>query len=146
MKAFCGKEGEILEEKIMLATGNFERVKLACEFLSARLKNLVSGHDNIIATIKAVAGNATVNSVKTLADRSFLSVRQFERKFREFSGFSPKLCMRITRFNTVLNKAGRDKTLTDIAYDHGYYDQSHFIHDFKMFAVATRKNISAMKQ
>ncbi len=64
-----------------------------------------------------------------------LCTRQFERRFKEYSGFSPKLFSRITRFQSSLDSFGnKDKSLTDIAYDCDYYDQSHFINDFKEFS------------
>jgi AraC-like DNA-binding protein len=39
------------------------------------------------------------------------------------------------RFESALEEYGnRNKSLTEIAYDCGYYDQSHFIHEFKEFS------------
>ncbi len=62
-------------------------------------------------------------------------MRQFERKFKQFSGFSPKLFSRIIRFQSAIKKYDDKKMpLTEIAYECGYYDQSHFIHDFKEFS------------
>jgi len=70
-----------------------------------------------------------------LANDYFLSERQFERQFRKFSGFSPKLFSRIVRFQSALTQYGNnEKSLTEIALETGYYDQSHFIHDFKEFS------------
>ena len=40
---------------------------------------------------------------------------------------------RIIRFQAALKEYGSKKTLTDIAQDCGYYDQSHFINDFREF-------------
>ena len=134
IKAFCGKDGEILEEKIMLAVNNQQRVKLVCDFLAARLKNVKTGFTNILASIKLISRSSEVTSVNALAHNSFLSVRQFERRFKEFSGFSPKLFLRITRFNSVLNRTFPRQSLAQIAYECGYYDQSHFIHDFQKFS------------
>jgi len=134
IKSLCGKEGEILEEKIMLALDNDQRVKLASDFLEARLKNVRTEFTNIFSSIKAISNYCPATSIKALADNSFLSVRQFERRFKEFSGFSPKLFFRITRFNSLLNKTFQNKSLAQIAYEHGYYDQSHFIHDFQKFS------------
>src|SRR6266542_725895 len=125
IKTLCGKEGEILEEKIMLASDNNQRVKLACDFLKARLKNVKTEYTNILSSIKSISSSSHLTSVKALSDNSFLSVRQFERRFKEFSGFSPKLFLRITRFNSLLYKPFQNKSLAQIAYEYGYYDQSH---------------------
>jgi len=134
INTLCGKEGEIFEEKIMLASDNYQRVKLTSDFLIARLKNIKTEYTNIFSSIKAISNPFHLTSVKALADNSFLSVRQFERRFKEFSGFSPKLFLRIRRFNSVLNKPFHNKSLADIAYEYGYYDKSHFIHDFQKFS------------
>lgn len=138
-KTLCGKEGEILEEKIMLASDNSHRVKLIADFLEARLINIKTGYTNYFSTINSITNAYQVSSVKLLAANNFLSVRQFERKFKEFSGFSPKLFLRITRFNSVLNKTFQNKSLTQIAHEYGYYDQSHFIHDFHKFSGSNPK-------
>ena len=64
-----------------------------------------------------------------------ISQRQLERTFKEYAGFSPKTFARILRFQSATNHYGTTKkTLTEIALDCGYYDQSHFIHDFSQFS------------
>ena len=74
-------------------------------------------------------------NVQEMAGRAFLSTRQFERNFKQFAGFSPKLYSRIIRFQAAMQQYGnKAMSLTAIAYECGYYDQSHFIHDFKEFS------------
>lgn len=134
IKTLCGKDGEILEEKIMMAFDNDQRVKLTCDFLEARLKNVSTEYSNKFSFMNSIPNSGKVPSIKVLADNSFLSLRQFERRFKEFSGFSPKLFLRIKRFNSTLNKSFPNQCLAEIAYEYGYYDQSHFIHDFQKFS------------
>jgi AraC-like DNA-binding protein len=74
--------------------------------------------------------------VDDLAAHVRLGARQFERRFQEQVGLSPKLFLRILRFQEVLNaiRYGLDATSwADVAAAHGFYDQAHFIHDFKGF-------------
>jgi AraC-like DNA-binding protein len=134
IKTLCGQEGEILEEKIMLASDNGQRVKLVSDFLEARLKHVRPEFANIFSSIITISNSYQATSVKSLAANNFLSVRQFERRFKEFSGFNPKLFLRITRFNSLLNKPFQNKPLAQIAFEYGYYDSSHFIHDFQQFS------------
>jgi transcriptional regulator GlxA family with amidase domain len=70
-----------------------------------------------------------------LANKSYLSTRQFIRKFEERTGISPKLFDRIVRFD----KAYRDKNnhpdldwLT-ISLNNGYYDYQHLTKDYRDF-------------
>jgi AraC-like DNA-binding protein len=77
----------------------------------------------------------SLETVEQLSAQFNLSQRQFERKFTEYAGFTPKVYSRIIRFQSALSHYGSDyKSLTDIAYECGYYDQSHFIHEFKEFS------------
>jgi AraC-like DNA-binding protein len=58
-----------------------------------------------------------------------------ERKFKDYSGFSPKDFFNIVRFKNVLKEAEQKrKPLAQIAIDSGYYDQSHFTNEFKKFS------------
>jgi AraC-like DNA-binding protein len=134
LQTLCGKEGDILEEKIMLASNNNERFKTVTDFLEIRLKNVRKEFSSICSSIKAISNSYKAVSVNLLASNNFLSVRQFERRFKEFSGFSPKQFLRIARFNSLLNKPFQNKRLAEIAFEYGYYDESHFNHDFKQFS------------
>jgi AraC-like DNA-binding protein len=64
-----------------------------------------------------------------------MSERSLERKFRQHIGISPKLFSRINRFQEAfrLLKNNNYIKLSDIAFDAGYTDQSHFIREFKEF-------------
>ena len=62
-----------------------------------------------------------------------LGLRQLERRFNEIVGLPPKRLARIIRFQSALGSiySNPDRELTGIAYDHGYSDQAHFIHECK---------------
>lgn len=134
--ALLGREGRELEERIMTAGSNDRRVEILLGFLAARLsRSKRELPPPMFASINHIIETRGLTDVGTLAGRFFMSNRNFERKFKEFSGFSPKLYSRIIRFQAALKEYGNpDKSLTEIAYDCGYYDQSHFISDFKEFS------------
>jgi AraC-like DNA-binding protein len=74
--------------------------------------------------------------VADLAAHAGLSPRQLERRFGEQVGLSPKLFLRILRFQEVLHALRHDVNVgswADMALAHGFYDQAHFIRDFKSF-------------
>jgi len=87
----------------------------------------------IASAIKYVIHSRPIHTVTQLADRFNLSERQFDRKFKEYAGFSPKTYLRLVRLNQVLKQHNQNKPLGLIAQECGYYDQSHFIHDVKAF-------------
>jgi AraC-like DNA-binding protein len=74
-----------------------------------------------------------------VAAKSCLSTRQFERQARIRLGLPPKLYARIVRFFFAfrLKRKRPDLTWTAISNTCGYFDQMHFIRDFKAFAGAT---------
>ncbi len=130
-----GREGVQLEEQIMLAADTKARVKILSIFLEQRIHRNMREDKTIAASVWHIMRAKGRIDVKTLAGQFGISTRQFERKFKEHSGFSPKLFSRITRFQFALNEIKHPhKRLTDITYECGYYDQSHFIHDFKEFS------------
>jgi AraC-like DNA-binding protein len=75
-------------------------------------------------------------SLKELQQKVQLSERSFERRFKQSVGISPKLFLRICNFQAALSQLDQQQynKLSDIAFDHGYADQSHFIRTFKEFA------------
>jgi AraC-like DNA-binding protein len=63
--------------------------------------------------------------------------RTLERTIKRYVGLSPKQCQRISRFHTAMKMIASKGKLTHIAYDNNYYDQSHFIKEFKHFSGCT---------
>jgi AraC-like DNA-binding protein len=68
--------------------------------------------------------------------------RSLERLFKTHIGITPKLYSRICRFQTTLHTLNQSAaaSLTEIAYLENYFDQSHFIREFKTFAGTTPKS------
>lgn len=73
-----------------------------------------------------------------------VSERQFEKRFLLWVGISPKLYIRIVRFNKAMEliNAGTYERLSDIAAALNFHDQSHFIRDIKIFSNITPRSIS----
>lgn len=140
LKSLLGKHDDGLEERIMLAKDLPARVKIITRFLENRLRKITPMPPGIFETINYITKTNGTTEVDALAQRNCLSMRQFERNFKQFSGFSPKTFSRIIRFqNTLSQKDKSRKTLTQIAFDAGYSDQAHFIRDFKEFSGITPK-------
>jgi AraC-like DNA-binding protein len=77
--------------------------------------------------------------VSELADYCNLSARQLQRQFQDIIGVSPKTLARTIRFEEIRSRLmfSPETNLTDLAYEFGYTDQAHFIHDFKEFTGKT---------
>ncbi len=128
-----GQEGEVISERMLKAKTNEERVTIINRFFFQRLASF--DRPEIVHAVHLINQSDGLVDVKDMAENSCLSQRQFERKFKEHVGFSPKTYTRIVRFNALLWKYDfKAKSLTQIAYDFGFYDQAHFIQDFKKFS------------
>lgn len=77
--------------------------------------------------------------ITELADHCHMSVRQLERGFQHVIGTSPKMFARTLRFQEAQRHLmfHPEADLTQLAHDCGYFDQAHFIKDFKAFAGRT---------
>ncbi len=80
-----------------------------------------------------------------LIAHAHLSPRQFERRFKHFTGLSPKTLARLIRFESIRNAWMMNPSTppTVLAHEFGYTDQAHFIHDFKGFAAQTPGTFAA---
>jgi AraC-like DNA-binding protein len=146
-EALWGFEGKMLEEQIFSARTDDERVNIVSSFLLNRVA-LIRDHEKTFTRhIRSVVESNSIQSISSFANGCNLSRRQFERKFREFSGFSPKDFFNIVRFKNVLGDIERGKkSLAQIAIDAGYYDQSHLTNEFKKFSGYSPKVFAVNQQ
>jgi AraC-like DNA-binding protein len=62
-----------------------------------------------------------------------VSQSPLEKRFREAVGTSPKKFASIVRFKNLIRDRAPGSSLVELAYEGGFYDQSHFIKEFKNF-------------
>lgn len=127
------------EEKLTLATTEEERINVVEHFLLSHLKDIET--DKLIAeAIKLIyQSNGTVR-IKELNQKLFISQSPFEKRFRKIVGSSPKKFASIVRFNKILDSLNTRNSLTEICYDSNFFDQAHFIKNFKQFTGETPEN------
>ena len=127
-----------LREHLLNATSVQEMAcfadRLLISFLN-RHKKAMSSHDSITAISKELYNTTALLSVAQYAYKANMSIRNFERRFIEQAGVSPKLYIKLVRFNEAMKIKTIQpyKNWTSIAYDCGYFDQMHLIKDFKQF-------------
>jgi transcriptional regulator GlxA family with amidase domain len=79
-------------------------------------------------TLSQARGNIAIT---VLAKQLNISKRTFERRFQNAIGTTPKKYARVVRLRHAVLQRADLNTWADVAYNMGYYDQSHFIHDFQ---------------
>jgi len=128
-----GRDGGELEDRVLNASSNPERIAMIETFLLSRLKvteNKIIEH--CVTSIRHSNGSRTIEQ---LAGDLNIGRRHLERTFVSSVGLSPKLLSRIVRFQNTIQLIHQKQfsSLTFLAYDGGFYDQAHFIKDFKEF-------------
>jgi AraC-like DNA-binding protein len=83
--------------------------------------------------VRLIRENVSTPSLDDLSDQVFVSKRQLQRTFQDKLGFGPKAYLRMMRFREAIHYIRKNPTsrMTDVAFDFGYADQSHFIREFK---------------
>lgn len=138
---FGEKSANELEQKIGKAIDSSQRIAIIEDFLLRKL-NAKTTIDKIVKTtidaLLATNGSAPINHIlKTDLSKR----RQLERKFSKQIGISPKQLAKVIRLQSALKMLLNKSTenLSKIAYQNEYYDQAHFIKDFKEFTGTSPK-------
>ncbi|MDR2403005.1 MAG: helix-turn-helix domain-containing protein [Spirochaetaceae bacterium] len=126
---------ERLVEKISVTDDFNAQIALFNEFSNVEIIN--RNHtptfvDYITLIICASKGNILFNNLQRILGYSERYIRE---KFKDTYGFSPKRYSNVMRFQNILKKLLLTKyyDLPSLAVDNGYFDQSHFIHEFQQF-------------
>lgn len=114
-----------------------EQVTVLSERLFSHISRNASPPDATVqAALSQIIASRGNMPLRELQQSMKLSERSFERRFNEHVGISPKLFARVCKFQATLSQLKNNSfvRLSDIAYDNGYADQSHFIRSFREFA------------
>ena len=128
-----------VEERLLSAASDKQRIRIVEQFLLAQLKD-IQADKRIVEAVKLIyQSNGTIR-IKELNEKLFISQSPFEKRFRKVVGTTPKKFASIVRFHAVLDNLNNTKSLTEICYENNFFDQAHFIKDFKQFTGDTPEN------
>jgi len=128
-----------VEEKLIVASTDKQRIRVLEQFLVSQLKDIETDRLIVEAVKLIYQSNGTIR-IKELNERLFISQSPFEKRFRKVVGTTAKKFASIVRFNAVLDNLNNTKSLTEICYENKFFDQAHFIKDFKQFTGDTPEN------
>jgi AraC-like DNA-binding protein len=147
LRDVAGKEAAILHARLRDTTGWAARIGLLDEFLLRHLSMTEERLDRVavITDIMSELRSADFfDNISNVASRYGISSRYLQKLFLRYTGLTPKLYNKINRFQRSLRLVSQnDLSLTSIAYDCGYFDQSHFIREFKSFTGFTPSGYAA---
>ena len=130
-----------LHSQLMDARSWTKRLALIETYLLQQL-SLATKRLNKIAVVSdlmlKLQQQESFDTMETVATRYGISARYMQQLFVQYTGLTPKFYSQINRFQNSLQlvKEG-NSSLTSIAYECGYADQSHFIREFKTFTGLT---------
>ncbi|MGR4069609.1 helix-turn-helix domain-containing protein [Billgrantia sp. C5P2] len=127
-------ELEALHERLRHTPDLAGRLALLEDYLLARLHHSERVPSGLMASLGWLQQHHGQGSIAALVGELPFGQRRLERLFQRHVGLSPKRYARLLRVahsRELIKQGGAAASLTDTAFAAGYFDQSHFIHDFK---------------
>jgi AraC-like DNA-binding protein len=139
LEDILGAAARRLTARLQEAAGWEARFATLDAFIAERFDNARAVSPAVAWAWHALHKTGGCVAIGTLAGELGWSRKRLIAAFREAVGLSPKLLARIVRFQCAIRRLDRreEPRWTDIAHDCGYYDQAHFIKDFRAFAGST---------
>ncbi|PAC32419.1 helix-turn-helix domain-containing protein [Flectobacillus sp. BAB-3569] len=125
-----------IQDRLSSVQTDIQRVQIVEQFFITQLQHIQTDK-LIVESVRMIYQSKGSIRVKELNERLNISASPFEKRFRKLVGISPKKFASIVRFNVVLNALGEAKSLSEICYENNFFDQAHFIKDFKQFTGET---------
>jgi AraC-like DNA-binding protein len=142
LNLLAGQKSKQLQEQLLNADTVERRISLLDNYISG----LIAVSKNICPMIEYAANRISRNPSKSILGlvqkELFTTERTFQRLFEKNIGIAPGIYRRVCQFNNAFQKLNNRNfnSLTDIAFENGYADQSHYIRSFKEFTNLTPKD------
>jgi AraC-like DNA-binding protein len=144
------RQSSELTDRIATAATMTGRIAIVKETLLTAIANNRREDVLVDQALRLIERDASELKIADLASAIGTSTRELGRRFENAVGVSPKKFSRVIRFVRALHRLRecRQETLTYAAVASGYYDQAHFIHEFREFAgitpgeLLTRPNVT----
>jgi AraC-like DNA-binding protein len=141
LEKLFGHDGQAIGDKILNANTTAERIDQIEIFLFNRLSDAATVDHIVKSTVETILTANGQLTIHELSKQNNINRRQLVRKFSSSIGLSPKQLSKTIRLQATLKTLLTKKviSLTDLAYKNEYFDQAHFIKDFKEFTGLTPK-------
>lgn len=135
------QSARLLQEELLHASTIKEMLSILDDFVFS-LTTKIQTYNNLIKyATQLIVENPSKEILKKVQNKLFVTERTFQRIFEDKVGISPNEYRRIAQFNSAFQQMNQRQfiQLSDIAFNNGYADQSHFIRAFKEFTNLTPK-------
>jgi AraC-like DNA-binding protein len=141
LEVLFGEDGIKIGNQILNANSTSERIQIIETFLCRELADKRRIDSIVKSTVETIFNTNGQFSVNEFSKNNNINRRQLARKFSSAIGLSPKQLAKTIRIQTTLKVLLNEEitSLTDLAYKNEYFDQAHFIKEFKEFTGLTPK-------
>lgn len=142
-----GKTGKDLIERLTNTPDAFQKVDILQEFLRQILRYTNRNNEIVDYTVALIKSTSGLIEIKELEQKTGYSRRYLDMLYRDHLGISPKTLSGIIRFQTFYKawaNSEQDRFYGDQVYEL-YFDQSHFIKEFKKFTGYSPKQYANQK-
>jgi AraC-like DNA-binding protein len=135
---FGSRFGEIREQLLALPSPK-AKFTLMEKYLVERANTFLTIPPVVSFGIQHILQNPTTTQINLLADKTGYSHKHFLSLFTKYVGLTPKQFLRVMKFQQTLQSIEQTSVpnWSQLALDCGYYDQAHFINDFRSFSGLT---------
>ncbi len=125
-----------IRDKLLESHSPSEMFSKAQWHLNAVYRNRLARNPCVEFAIQSILDQPNHLSMSALASKVGYSQKHFIKLFKEQVGVTPKSFLRIIRFQSSVSQIEKTGAMnwSAVAHDCGYYDQAHFISDFKQFS------------
>lgn len=129
-----GTKARIIEEQLFAIADINERIQLVEDFFRERLPERNKFIEQTTRIVEYIAANREITKVEQLVSIFKMNKRTMQRMFNQYVGVSPKWVIKRSRLHEAAEFAeqGNAPNWSQLAQELGYYDQAHFIKDFRM--------------
>lgn len=130
-----------LQEQLLNAPSTAAMLKLIDDYVFSLITKIKSTVQLIKFATTKIVENSSKAALKDVQNELCVTERTFQRIFDKYIGIPPNQFRKVCQFHAAFQQLQerRFAKLSDIALEHGYFDQSHFINSFKEFTSITPK-------
>lgn len=132
-----GNEFKLFRESLLYADLPEQKISLAEAYLLKRIKNHFEIHPAISYCVSKIISNPSQSSIKDFTYQTGYTNKHLISLFAKYAGINPKQYVSVLKFQQAVQMMEKNfKTInwSHLAIECGYYDQAHFINEFKRFS------------
>jgi AraC-like DNA-binding protein len=139
LEEIFGVSSDAIAEEVLSKKDDEDQIAFVEKFLLQRLPEKDPLIEELCAIAELIENEPAICKVEDLVERIPFSKRHLQRLFKQYVGISPKWVIQRYRLHEAAEQVAKSGDWARLAVDLGYFDQAHFIKDFKAIIGKTPK-------